>query len=615
MSDSEHAIQGMEEKLLSVLKGGSILFIFPPFSRSCQGALLEPHTLQALASKKGYQSDILYLNILLASIIGVDLYERISNSPRFWMLGERLFARAAHGLPPLGKSPDLCSNEALSVSGDGRQHIEMSYDPVEFDEEEYLAIEKICRRFVQDAVAAIAALNYRIVWSTIGWEQTNCSIAIFNGLKRQCPDVVTLIGGMDCEVKMARGVASLSDSVDHVFSGEPELVFEAFLNGISEGKLPSKRIVNGPPVTDLDALPLGDYDCFFNQVKSFLGDDRPKKLVVSYETSRGCWKGEKLRCAFCGLNSEEGIRYRYKNAEKVADELKQLSRLHKDAVIFMIDHTPPVEYYHDLYPKLQLPEEFSIRYQIVANMTLRDLINLKSARVNRIQPGIEALSTTTLRSINKGTTTRQNLMLMRNALSVGISCYWYMLWGLPGDKLADYEKTLAMLPLLRHLQPPFSLLHVRFERNSLYVEHPEDFGIRNLSPWEAYKMVFPEWADVDRLAFRFIGDYESESREHPELMREIAREIDVWKRSWRTDNLVLHAFDDSYYIHDSRRIEGETKSYMLGLSEAEQVMRHAVYSGSEYQRWAVEEKLGVVADSWYVPLVTASPDLLLRFEE
>jgi hypothetical protein len=34
--------------------------IVPPFSRSCKGAYLDPHTLQALAAKKGYKADILY---------------------------------------------------------------------------------------------------------------------------------------------------------------------------------------------------------------------------------------------------------------------------------------------------------------------------------------------------------------------------------------------------------------------------------------------------------------------------------------------------------------------------------------------------------------------------
>lgn len=615
MSAFKDELTGMQGRLLSVLHGGSILFIFPPFSRSCQGAVLEPHTLQALVRKKGHQADILYLNILLASLIGVDLYEQISNSPRFWMLGERLFARSAYGMPPLGKRPEVCCDEMASIDGAEGLFPSMRDDRVEFDLEKYLTVEKICSAFIENAIETIAALNYKIVWCTIGWEQTNCSVSICKGLKRLCPDIITLIGGMHCEADMARGVSSLSDAVDHVFSGEPESAFEAFLDGLSVGAPNVGRVVDCPPVRDLDTLPLGDYASFFEQVESFLGDERPKKLVVSYETSRGCWKGEKLRCVFCGLNSAERIRYRSKSPKKVAEELKELTTRYPGAVVFMVDHTPPAEYFHNLYPHLRLPEESSIRYQVVANLTLRDLVHLKAARVNRIQPGIEALSTNTLRLINKGTTTAQNLLLMRNALSVGIFCYWYLLWGLPGDRLSEYEKTLALLPLLRHLQPPDSLALVRFERFSLYVEHPEKFQIRDLRPWGVYHMVFPEEAEVRQLAFRFIGDYPSESRDHPELMREIAKEIDVWKKSWKKANLVMHELGDSFYIHDSRRIDGQIKSHLINLSEALEVMRYDNWTGSQIQRWAVQEKLGVAVDSRYVPLITASPDLLMKFEE
>jgi hypothetical protein len=38
-----------------------------------------------------------------------------------------------------------------------------------------------------------------------------------------------------------------------------------------------------------------------------------------------------------------------------------------------------------------------------------------------------------------------------------------------------------------------------------------------------------------------------------------------------------------------------------------------IYDKSENLRWAAAEKLGVVVDSWYVPLVAASPEILLEF--
>ena len=35
------------------------------------------------------------------------------------------------------------------------------------------------------------------------------------------------------------------------------------------------------------------------------------------------------------------------------------------------------------------------------------------------------------------------------------------------------------------------------------------------------------------------------------------------------------------------------------------------YSGSCLEAWAVQEKLAVIADGWFVPLVVAEPEILL----
>jgi ribosomal peptide maturation radical SAM protein 1 len=604
----------IKEKILSAIGNGEILFIFPPFSRSCKGAPLDPHTLQALAIQQGYKADILYLNILLASLIGVDLYESISNAPRFWMLGERLFARSAYGLPPLGKSPELCTDEAMSISGNKQGYVTTCYDMEEFDLTTYLNIEDTCYSLIETVAPIIGSLHYKLIWCTIGWEQTNCAIAMFNRIKKFCPDTITLIGGMNCEGEMADGIASLSEAIDYVFSGEIELAFNNFLELYSANKLPSQRVISGSPVKDLDILPLPDYENFFAQVELFWGDDVPRKLIISYETSRGCWKGQRQRCAFCGLNSEERIKYRYKTAETAAKELQELTHRHANTVIFMTDHILPSAYYQELLPTLNLPKEASIRYELLANLSLHDLLKLKAARINRIQPGIEALSTNLLQLIHKGITAHQNVLVLRNALSVGIFVHWYLLWGLPGDKAMDYEKTLKLLPLLRHLQPPSTFLHIRFERFSLYVENPEQYRITNLRPWAVYNMVYPDWADVENIAYRFIGEYPCEAHEHPELIREIAKEVELWRKSWRTSNLIMRAFADYYIVHDSRGL-GKDTTHILNVSQAKAIMTYGEYTASELQQWAVGEKLALVVDSYYVPLITASPEILVTFEE
>ena len=277
----------LRKNILSVLKGGDILFIVPPFTRTST-PLLGVHILQSLAEEKGYKAEILYLNMLLASIIGIERSEYLGALPIIFswtMLTERLFARSAYGLPHLGKSPEHCSDEAMAISG-RQPHLKMAYESEDFDIDGYLELEKICYSFVNEVIPTIASLHYKMIGCTTRIGQTNCSIALLNGIKRIRPGIVTLIGGANCEGEMAQGIASLSDFIDYIFSGESELSFCNFLKGFSIGKLPSERIIQGKPLQDLDSLSLPDYRCFFEQNQRFIGD-HSKPLAVTYETSRG----------------------------------------------------------------------------------------------------------------------------------------------------------------------------------------------------------------------------------------------------------------------------------------------------------------------------------------
>ncbi len=204
--------------------------------------------------------------------------------------------------------------------------------------------------------------------------------------------------------------------------------------------------------------------------------------------------------------------------------------------------------------------------------------------------------------------------MLRNARSVGTRTDWLLLWGFPGDKLEYYQETLKILPLIRHLQPPVTCLHLILARFSPYFENPEAFQIINIRPWAVYNMVFPEWADLDNLAYWFAGDYPCGAHENLQLIKEIAQEVALWKTLWETTYLVMVPFSDYYLILDNRDNNGK-KQHVLDYQKAKEIMTDCVYHESEYQQWAVEEKLGVIADSWYIPLVTASPELLLQFED
>lgn len=583
-----------------------------------RSAVTGPHILQAIAHQPGYKVNILYLNLLFASIIGIDLYESISYGQPFRMLGERLFARSAYGLPPLGASPGLCLKPAASVFGNHQEYkvdeFEYKYfHPSDFSLDTSFYVEKICKPFIEEVIQTIGSLNYKIVGCSTNWEQNNCCVALLNGIKRSSPDTITLIGGSNCEGEMAEGIASLSDSIDYIFSGEGETSFIDFLKRYSANNLPSQRILIGEPVKDLDSIPLPDYENYVTQRNCFLGDNSPGEWTIGYETSRGCWW---RKCCFCGLNGAARGSFRQKGVKNALADLEKLHHHYPNRSIAMLDKVMPINYQIEFLPVLGEKNDFSpMAYEVRPNLSLRDLIRLKNARVNGIKVGIEAISTGLLKSMNKGVSAWENILFLRNAAALGLYVGWNLLWGFPRDQVNYYEETFNILPLIRHCCPPEVFRHVCIDRFSLYFEKPYDFQIDNLRPWAVYNMIYPDWAEVNKLAYRFVGDYPCASHDNPELIRKIADEVTSWRKLWKTSTLMMIPFGNLYMIYDNRKISEQSKTHVLDNDQAGEIMTTCVYNESRLLQWAVEQKLALVVDSRYVPLVTASPELLLKFEE
>ncbi|MCP4152821.1 MAG: RiPP maturation radical SAM protein 1 [bacterium] len=610
MYEKETMDMNIKRFVLSVLGKGDILLIVPPFVTS-RTPVMGPHILQAVAGEHGFTVEVLHLNLLTASIMGVNKYESICFGQPYRMLGERLFARSAYGLPPLGKKPELCSDPVKSVFGDETHYtleaFEYKYYASEdFEKDTLPELEKTCYSLIEEVAPAIASLEYKMVGCSSNWEQNNCSIALLNRIKQLNPGVLTLMGGSNCEGEMAEGIGSLSESIDYIFSGESEETFAGFLESCAHGDLPSQRIIVGEPVKEMDAIPFPDYGAYFEQVDCFFREEPPQGIVICCETSRGCWYG---KCTFCGLNGKRG-RYRHKSATRARTELEGINSRYPEQRIIFIDKVMPGTYTEQLLPRLREQKtELNLAYELRPDIEPRELITLKEAGIHFIKPGIEALSTGILDLMNKGVTASQNIRLLKTARTLGIWVSWNLLWGIPGDRAEDYEETLRLLPLIRHFNPPDVFRHISLDRFSPYFEKPGRYNIENLRPWAAYNNVYPDWAVTRKTGYRFTGDYSCGAYEKPGLIREIAEMVQQWRKSWKGTHLTLIPNAGYYILFDSRETE-IPKKQKIEPRQAKVLTMEGPYTGDDLQKWAVEEKLAVVVDTQYIPLVTTSPGLL-----
>ncbi|HET7463539.1 MAG TPA: RiPP maturation radical SAM C-methyltransferase [Longimicrobium sp.] len=594
-----------------------LLLIVPPFA-PLNGASLAAQLLQAGARRAGVRTAVLYANLHFAGRLGTGRYEAIRLAPFYALVGERIFARAAFGGPALGRRHDRIYDPQVMVGREGRLELDGPALACPSLAELHQA-EALAGPWCDQVAAAVAAARPRVVGATTTFEQTSAAIALLERVKRLLPETVTVLGGANCEGEMADGIRSLGARVDYVFSGESDHTFPEFLSTLMEGRAPAEAIVRGQPCHDLDGLASPSFDDYFAQLEAFVpAEQRPAETWLPYETSRGCWWGQRHHCTFCGLNGL-GIGFREKSPERVVDELGGLVRRHGVRQVFMMDNIMPHTYFGTLLPRLagELPG-LHVFYEQKANLTLDKLRLLHRAGVREIQPGIEALSSTVLKRMDKGVHAWQNVELLRHARALGITLHWNLLWGFPGEGLPEFEETAALLPLLRHLQPPSGLNHLSIDRFSPYHDRAEAYGISGLRPFATYADVFPPHADARRLAYHFCGDYESALYRAPGLLQRLYAECARWTGAWQApETPVLHVrpiYGRWHELADTRGLPGSQPLRVLHPRQLRAALVPGAFEPGGEDDWMIEQ--GVVAriDGRWVPLATAGAELLAALE-
>lgn len=612
--NDKHLFTNLKEKINALAGSGDILVVVPPFY-DIGFIALGPYLLQAIAKKHGYKVDILHLDLLLADVMGTEGYREIQESPEFWMLGERMFARSAYGLPVLGRDKEFLANQYHSITNNPKANIYLN-SPQNIDLDKYQRLENTCYRFMEEAATVIAEFNYKIVGVSLGFcNQINASIAFINKIKQLSPGCTTIIGGSYCEGEKAKTLFSLSNAINYIFEGESEEIFVDFIRNVFANQPNKQRLVKAQKAVALENMPIADYQAYVRQVKLIMGDDFYENTIkaIWYETNRGCWWAEKAKCTFCGI-AETG--FRQKSIARIAHDLAEIKQQIPDKLLFFTDLIMSKKFPDDLlthnpdtnaYPTLGM--------QLKVGRTVEDVAKLDKIKAKYILPGVESFSTNLLKKMKKGTTGKQNVYFLRNTFCFGISTQYYLLWGFPDDKPAEYENMLELIPMIKHLQPPVVFDGTQISRDTPYFMNPEQYNIKSLQPWEVYKAIFPEEIDIQSIANYFIAEYDSYSYEHLDTIKAINDEITDWKKVWSSTKLHLSLLMGNYLIIDSRKIDGKANTtHFINEEEAQELMRYQKYKKTRVLDWALENKLGVLMEGWYVPLVTTSPELLLKFE-
>lgn len=477
-----------------------------PFS-SLQHPGLGMSLLAQLARDNGFATTEKYFSFDYAEAIGLDEYFMLSDGRCYQaLLGEWIFSDLIY------PRSDLDAMDYLTtVLGDYVSGVEW----LAFMQNA-IAARKQAGAFVERCADAVMEQNPTVIGITSSFQQVMASIALARAVRKRSADVIIVMGGANCEGPLGRALLQAHPELDAVCIGEGDYAFPEFLKALGpsrplpvvEGFLNQSQLDNpleeSRPrlTTDLDTLPIPDFNAFFKQFQSTTGLSTRLVPSATIETSRGCWWGAKHHCTFCGLNGQS-MTYRSKSAERAYAEFCTLADLYGPDLV-VVDNILDHRYLKTLIPKLaQDTRPFLMHYEVKSNLSPTVIARLADAGVRKIQPGIETFDTPTLAHMRKGVSGIQNIQTLKLCAEAGVFVEWCFLYGFPGELPEAFERMAKLIPLLHHLQPPGSIGPVRADRFSPYFEHPEAFGVE-VEPAKPYSFIFdlpPE--EVWNFAYHF----------------------------------------------------------------------------------------------------------------
>ncbi len=545
--------------------------------------------LKASLIQKDIAAIALYPNIWFAEEIGLYKYAAIAESPSQDLMGEWTFSGVA--FPEFQTDNSEYLNKIVSEQ-----------NPIKPQKLQW--VRDRASAFIERVAQSILEMQPRIVSCSSMFQQHCASLALLRRIKQLNPEIITLMGGANCEGPMGLATHREFPWVDFVASGEGDDLFAKLCRklldkgrDIEPGELPYG--VMGPAhqpisilakeaprasVEDLEGVPIPDYDDYFQALR--LSKIAPYiEPGLPIETSRGCWWGQKSHCTFCGLNGG-GMTYRSKSPARVVDEFLQLSQRYGMRNFQVVDNILDIAHINTVLPIFAaLKEPYLIFYETKANLKRQQVQQLVKAGVRSIQPGIESMHDSALKLLNKGNSAVINVQLLKWSREFAIYVYWNFLAGVPGESAKWYGEVLQWLPWIVHLQPPSGISPLRYDRFSLYHEKPEDYGLK-LLPNRAYSYVYPLSTEaMANLAYYFedysqlSGDNLSKENggksDHKNIrLSQEYKELKEWINQWITlfnsDNPpVLQIIEDDgqrLKIVDTRPCATEDEITLEGLA-------------------------------------------------
>lgn len=456
---------------------------------------------------------------------------------------------------------------------------------------------RVCNKVSRASHALINGVDWQqcdLVGFSVCLCQLTASLYAIQQIKKRFPDLPVVVGGSTFSGDQAASLMRCFPEVDFVVNGEGERPLTALIRSLNaEGS-------NSPPtglaavtgrkdmagntccafnqLEDLSVLPPPDYGDYFALLKS-MGPDKAFFPTLPAEISRGCWwrsrkaAGKVKGCAFCNLNLQwDG--YRSKATHQVVSEIDHLTSRHQVLSVAFTDNLLPARRTKEIFDRLStLEKDLRFFAEVRATTPYPVLKAMRDAGTRELQIGIEALSTSLLRKLNKGTTALKNLEAMRSCEELGIAHHSNLILYFPASDQEDVAQTLRALEFALPFQP---LRCVAFwlGLGSPGWQRPQDYGLKAVSNHRNYRALFPE--KIFREMTFMIQAYRNGLGYQKRLWQPVKARVRAWKKAYQSLHCgfaprPILSFHDggSFLIIRQKRPAAETLTHRLvGTSRA-----------------------------------------------
>ncbi len=435
---------------------------------------------------------------------------------------------------------------------------------------------KILKKQLTDLIKSIELANCDLIGFSICFSQLLPSLYAASLIKKHFPHIKIVFGGSTCTPEIASSLLQVFPTVDYIITGEGEkpllelckhLLLSRPLQNANiltrqKKHSHSTNIDDKSQLHDINLLPTPDYDEYF---QALTNNELTFIPIMPLEFSRGCWWN---KCSFCNLNLQ-WLGYRYKNSQRMLQEFKYLKNRYHCLDFTFTDNALPVKEAGTFFKILAKEDEDPTFFAEIRHLkTQQNYSSYKSGGLDTIQVGIESLSDSLLKKMNKGTNTIENIAAMKYAMSAGMQLEGNLILEFPGSTKSEITETLHVLDFLLPFKPlkaaTFFLGH-----GSPVSCNPQNFNIQHTYTHIYYKKIYPENL-ISQLTLLFQS-YRGDRSIQKKMWLSIRKKINTWHSFHQKRNRDFPALSyklaNNFLIIRQEKPDGTTLHHRLkGIS-------------------------------------------------